>query len=191
MKAFANWVMKGRMQAVIAATVLAVLALLITPLALLSAAVIMLTAFRQGGQEGALVVGSALLAIAGLGGLLFQMPIAIALIGAALWLPAAALGSVLGRTGSLRVAIEMAAIGAALIVVLQYLLISDPAAYWEEMLTDPLPRSMSFCSCLRSLSLAVTDATRAPWRENSLMIDGTRSSSGPVITTGSPVLRSR
>jgi len=143
MKAFANWVMKGRMQAVIAATVLAVLALLITPLALLSAAVIMLTVFRQGGQEGALVVGSALLAIAGLGGLLFQMPVAIALIGAALWLPAAALGSVLGRTGSLRVAIEMAAIGAALIVVLQYLLISDPAAYWEEMLNEFIVRRLN------------------------------------------------
>ena len=36
MKAFAGWVMKGRMQAVIAATVFAVLALLITPTVMLS-----------------------------------------------------------------------------------------------------------------------------------------------------------
>ena len=70
MKAFATWVMKGRMQAVIAATVLAVLALLVTPLALLSAAVVALTVLRQGWREGLLVVGSALLAI----GLLLLLP---------------------------------------------------------------------------------------------------------------------
>lgn len=130
MKAFATWVMKGRMQAVIAATVFAVLALLITPLALLSVAVVVLTVMRQGWREGALVVGSALLAIAGLGGLLFQMPIAVALIGAMLWLPAAILGGVMGRTGSLRYAIEAAALGGAIIVVLQYVLLGDPAAFW-------------------------------------------------------------
>jgi hypothetical protein len=101
-KAFASWVMKGRMQAVIAATVLAVLALLVTPLGLVSAAVIALTVMRQGWKEGALVLGSALLAIAGLGGLLFQMPIATVLMGLALWAPAALLGGIMGQTGSLQ-----------------------------------------------------------------------------------------
>jgi hypothetical protein len=136
MKAFATWIMKGRMQAVIAATVLAVLALLVTPLALVSSAVIMLAVMRQGWQEGLLVVGSALLAIAGLGGLLFQMPVAIALVGAALWLPAAVLGGVVGKTGSLRLAIEAAAIGAAGLVLLQYALLGDPAAFWADMLNE-------------------------------------------------------
>ena len=70
MKAFATWIMKGRMQAVVAATVLAVLALLVTPLALLSAAVVILTVLRQGWREGAIVVGSALSLIAGLGDLM-------------------------------------------------------------------------------------------------------------------------
>lgn len=134
MKAFANWMMKGRMQAVIAATVLAVLALLITPLALFSAAVVMLTVQRQGWREGALVVASALLAIAGLGGLLFQMPLATLLIGVMLWVPAAVLGGVLGRTGSLRLAIEAAAVGAGLIVLAQYALLADPAAFWGDAL---------------------------------------------------------
>jgi hypothetical protein len=132
--------MKGRMQAVIAATVLAVLALLVTPLALGSAAVITLTVLRQGWREGVLVVVSALLAIAGLGGLLFQMPVATLLIGAMLWLPAAVLGGVLGRTGSLRLAIEAAAIGAALIVLLQYAMLADPAAFWSDALNEFLAR---------------------------------------------------
>lgn len=136
MKAFASWVMKGRMQAVIAATVLAMLALLVTPLALLSAAVVVLAVLRQGWKEGALVVASALLAIAGLGGLLFQMPLATLLIGGLLWGPAALLGTVMGRTGSLRLAIEAAALAAAAIVFLQYGLLADPAAFWGDALNE-------------------------------------------------------
>ena len=142
MKAFAGWVMKGRMQAVIAATVFAVLALLITPLALISAAVIMLTVLRQGWREGALVLVSALLAIAGLGGLLFQMPVATVLVGLMLWLPAAVLGGILGRTGSLRLAIEAAAIGAAVVVLLQYWLLGDPAAFWLDALNEFVVRRL-------------------------------------------------
>lgn len=142
MKAFATWVMKGRMQAVIAATVLAVLALLVTPLAFISAAVVVLTVLRQGWYEGLLIVLSALLAIAGLGGLLFQMPIGAALVGLLLWVPAAVLGAILGRTGSLRIAIEAAALGAAMVVVLQYLLLDNPAAFWGEILREFLAQRM-------------------------------------------------
>ena len=134
MKAFATWVMKGRMQAVIAATVSAVLALIVTPLSVVSVAVVMLTVLRQGWREGLLVLLSALLAIGGLGGLLFQMPIAAALIGVILWVPAAVLGATMGRSGSLRVAIEAAAVGAGAIVLLQYGLMGDPAAFWAETL---------------------------------------------------------
>ena len=136
MKAFASWVMQGRMQAVIAATVLAVLALLVLPLAMFSVAVVMLAVLRQGWREGLIVVVSALLAIGGLGGLLFQMPVATLLIGFGLWAPAAVLGGILGRTGSLRLALEAAAVGAVAIVVLQYLLMADPTAFWSDALNQ-------------------------------------------------------
>ena len=142
MKTFANWVMKGRMQAVVVATVLAMLALLVTPLGLLSAAVVALTFLRQGWKEGALVLVSALLAIAGLGGLLFQMPGGALLVGILLWVPAAALGAVMGRTGSLRLAIEAAAVLAAVVVLVQYLLMADPTAYWREALNEFLVRRL-------------------------------------------------
>jgi hypothetical protein len=142
MKAFASWVMKGRMQAVIATTVLAMLALLVTPLGLVSAAVVMLTVLRQDWKESVLVLGSALLAIAGLGGLLFQMPVATLLTGLVLWAPAAVLGGVMRRTGSLRRAIEAAAIGAAAIVLLQYGLLADPAAFWADALNEFLARRL-------------------------------------------------
>ena len=143
MKAFATWVMKGRMQAVIAATVIALLALLVTPLAAFSAAVVILTVLRQGLYEGLLIVVSALLAIGGLGGLLFQMPIGAAMVGLLLWVPAVALGVILGRTGSLRLAIEAAMIGGGLVIGLQYLLLADPAAFWGEMLREFLGQRMN------------------------------------------------
>ncbi len=142
MKTFANWVMKGRMQAVVVATVLAMLALLVTPLALLSAAVMALTFLRQGWKEGALVLVSALLAITGLGGLLFQMPAGALLVGILLWAPAAALGAVMGRTGSLRLAIEAAAILAGVVVLAQYMLMADPAAFWREALNEFLAQRL-------------------------------------------------
>lgn len=136
MKTFANWVMKGRMQAVVVATVLAMLALLVTPLGLISAAVIALTFLRQGLKEGGLVLGSALLAITGLGGLLFQMPMGTLLVGVLLWVPAAALGVIMGRTASLRLAIEAAAVLAALVVLAQYAMMTDPAAFWADALNE-------------------------------------------------------
>ncbi|WP_078120601.1 DUF2232 domain-containing protein [Thiosocius teredinicola] len=136
MKAFANWVMKGRMQAVIAATVSAMLALIVTPVGVVSAAVIALTVLRQGWREGTYVIVSALLAIAGIGGLIFQTPIGAAMIGAAMWLPAGILGGVMGRFGSLRMAIEVAVIGALVVVVLQYVTMGDPVSEWREVLRE-------------------------------------------------------
>jgi hypothetical protein len=112
------------------------LALLVTPLGLISAAVIALTFLRQGWKEGALVLGSALLAITGLGGLLFQMPAGTLLVGVLLWAPAAALGAIMGRTGSLRLAIEAAAVLAAGVVLAQYALMADPAAFWSDALNE-------------------------------------------------------
>ena len=52
-----------------------------------------------------------------------------------------------------------------------------------EKLTLPPARLISLPSWRRSLSLAVIDTTRAPWRENSAMIVRERSNSGPVMTT--------
>ena len=61
----------------------------------------------------------------------------------------------------------------------------------DEAFTLPRERSIPLPSCARSLSLAVTDTTVAPCRENSAITVRARSSSGPVITTAAPVSRSR
>jgi hypothetical protein len=61
----------------------------------------------------------------------------------------------------------------------------------EEKQMLPRETSMPLPSWRRSLSLAVTAAIRAPARANWAKIVSPRSSSGPVITTASPVAGSR
>ena len=162
MKAFATWVMKGRMQAIVAATVLSLLALLVTPLALLSSAVVMLAVLRQGWHEGAIVVGGTLSAMAGLGFLLLGMPLAAVIVGAMMLVPAAVLGGILGLTGSLRKSIEAAALGAVLIVVLQHLLMTDPAAFWAEVLNTFLAANVN-SDALAEADMAQLVALMSGW----------------------------
>lgn len=162
MKGFANWVMKGRVQAVTAATVLAILALIVTPLALLSAAVVIVTVRRQGWQEGAIVIGTGMAAMAGLGGLLLQMPLAAALVGAMLWLPAAVFGAILGQTRSLRATVEAAGIGAVGLVLLQHGLMADPTAFWMDFLNEFLTQRFD-TETLAATDLGTLVPTMAGW----------------------------
>jgi len=136
MKGLITFVMKGRMQAIMVTVVSAILALLITPMAIVSAAIVVLATLRNGTREGLLVALVGVLAIGGLGGFLFQMPIALALMGLTLWLPAWLLAMVLGSSGSLIKALEAAAIGGMLIVAAQYVFMADPAVYWGGLLTE-------------------------------------------------------
>ena len=122
MKALIAWVMKGRTQAIMATTVSGMLALMITPMALISAALVVLATLRNGAREGLLVVLSAGFAIAGLGGLIFNMPLAMAIMGLFLWLPAWGSGLLLGQSRSLSKTIEVLAMAAIGLVVAQYLL---------------------------------------------------------------------
>lgn len=136
MKAFFTFVMRGRLQAVASAVALAALALLLTPVAIASTAVVGLTTLRQGWREGLLVaVGSTLaLILVGAG---FGMPaVVFGVLGVSLWGPIWLLTGILGKTGSLRLALEAAAVAAALVVVTQYLLIADPTAFWTAVLEN-------------------------------------------------------
>lgn len=161
MKGLITLVMKGRMQAIAATVVCAVLGLLITPLSLLSVGLVVLATLRNGPREGLLVVVSASLAMLGLGGLLFQMPIGLALLGLLLWLPAWGLAYVLGRTSSLARSLEFAAYGGLLLVALQYLLLNDPVQYWQAVLTQHL--TMPDATAANQQQLKQLIATLAGW----------------------------
>jgi hypothetical protein len=133
-KGLFTFVMKGRAQAVMGIVVSAMLALLVTPFAVVSAGWVVLATLRNGMREGLWVVLLSALAMAGLGALVLRMPLGPALLGLLLWLPAWGLATVLGRTGSLARALEAAALGGFALVGLQYLVLGDPAAYWQGLM---------------------------------------------------------
>jgi len=138
MKALAGFIVRGRMQATIVASVLAVLAVLITPLSVFSAAVIGLVALSQGVREGFLVTLMGLVALAALGWLLFGEPLVLLATGAVLWLPMLILGEALRVTRSLRLVVEMAVAAGMLLIAVQYLLLDDVTGFWKELLQQYL-----------------------------------------------------
>jgi len=136
MKALATFIMKGRTQAVMAASVFMVLALIITPLGIFSAAVIGLVTLRYGLREGLLVSLLGMAALAALGFLLFGQPLALATTGALLWLPLMALAEVLRVTRSLRLVVEISVILGLLMIASQYLFMDDVVGFWKGVLDE-------------------------------------------------------
>ena len=136
MKALATFVMKGRAQAVMTASVFMVLALLITPLGIFSAAVVGLVTLRYGLREGLLVSLLGMAALAALGFLLFGQPLALATTGALLWLPLMALAEVLRVTRSLRLVVEISVILGLLMIASQYLFMDDVVGFWKGVLSE-------------------------------------------------------
>jgi len=167
MRFLAAFVMRGRMQALMVASVLAVLALLITPLGIFSAAVVGLVTLRQGAREGLLVALPGLLVVALFGQLALQAPLLLASLAATLWLPLLGLGLVLRITRSLRLAVETAVLLGALLVALQYLWLPDPAAFWTQLLERFLAQ-MTDPAVVGEADRKNVAAAMAPWMAGAL-----------------------
>ncbi len=141
MRALANFIMRGRLPAMLVAATSSVLSLLLPPvtavLAYVGAGALMLVTLRRGVAEGALVLVGALLAT-GLFGYLSlgqAQPVVIATL--ILWLPAWLVAGVLRISRSLPWAV-LAATGFGLVaVLLVYAWVDDPAASWRGLL-EPL-----------------------------------------------------
>ena len=162
MKVLAAFIMKGRMQAVMVATVLTILALLITPLAIVSAATPALVALRRGVKDGLLVTGLGMLALAALGGLLFAEPLTLALVGGLLWLPMLLLAEVVRATRSLRMGLELAVILGALVIGGQYLFLGDVNGFWSGILNE-YSAQMVDASVVSERDRLAMVAEIAPW----------------------------
>lgn len=141
MKALLTLAMKGRAQAVMATVVTAMIALLISPLSIVSNGLVMLATVRNGPREGLLVVVLSSVAMALLGGLIFQAPAVLGLLGLVLWLPAWAVATVLGRTGSLARTLELTTVLGMLVVAAQYVWLGDPATFWSGLLQEYMQSS--------------------------------------------------
>jgi hypothetical protein len=161
MKALASLVMRGRTPAIAVAVVLAALSLIIPPLGLLSAAAVTLVALRHGARESAVMTAGGLLALAGLGGLIFGQPATLVLLGLLMWLPALGLGLLLRASRSLPLTLEVALLAGAGLVIGQYL-VGDPVAFWSEQMNDFLSQ-MADPSLMGEADRKQVVESMAPW----------------------------
>jgi hypothetical protein len=138
MRAIANFIMAGRLQAMLVAATSSVLSLLLPPitavLAYVGAGALMLVTLRLGSAEGARVMGGALLATGLFGWLALGQPIPVVIATLILWFPAWVLATVLRNSQSLSWTLQLATTMALLGVVLAHGLVGDLAARWREVL---------------------------------------------------------
>lgn len=134
----ASYIMRGRMQAMMVASTMALLSLLIPPLSLVSSSSVALVSLRRGAQEGLYVLLASALAAAVLGYLVmhdFRFALGYGLL---LWLPVWVIAIVLRESRRLHWALELPVILGALGVIGVYLFSASPAAIWQEMITSVL-----------------------------------------------------
>ena len=141
MRILASFVMQGRMQATMVATVLAMLSLLLPPVTLLSAAVVALVTLRRGLWEGALLIALSTLASGLLSLLVFGAALPVVGFVLLMWLPVWMLGAVLYATRSLGLTLQMALLLGLVVIGAQYAQGGDPVASWREVL-EPFTRSL-------------------------------------------------
>ncbi|MBU0498770.1 MAG: DUF2232 domain-containing protein [Gammaproteobacteria bacterium] len=134
----AAFVMRGRLQAVGAAILFALLALLFPPLVIASTAVIGLVAMRRGGRPGleVILLSALILAVLGLG--FFGNP-SFAAVSLVVWLPVWVLGLVLRYSQNLSLTVQLALLLGLVPLALEFFVSGTEG--WGELL-GPLKESL-------------------------------------------------
>lgn len=143
MKALADFIVSGRFQAILAASLSGVLAFLLPPwstlLVYLGAAAIALVTLRLGPARGLQVLVPAML----LTGVFYQLAgipaLAIVITLLLLWLPCWIVSAVLWHSSSLARAMLSGAVLGVSVLVLVYGLYGDPGNWWYERLQQLVP----------------------------------------------------
>ena len=136
MQFLAAYIMKGRMSAMMVASSLALLSLLLPPVSIVSSASVALVTLRRGAYEGLYVLLCACLSAAVLGYFLFGSFQFALLYGLVLWLPIWMISIVLREGKHLSVAVEIAILLGIAGVVGFYLIVDDSALLWHSVLTQ-------------------------------------------------------
>ncbi len=134
MSFFAAYILRGKMQAMLVASTLALLSLKIPPVSIFSSAAIALVTLRKGSGEGLLVLGFSALAAAVLGYYVignYQFTLGYSLV---LWFPVWAISIVLREGRSMNLALDVAVLLGALIVIGFYAYFDNPAEIWNMIL---------------------------------------------------------
>jgi len=133
--------MRGRTQAIIVASTLALLSLKFPPISILSSATIALVTLRRGAVEGLYILFGAGIAAALLGYFAidnFQFALLYAML---LWLPVWAISIILREGRQLSLAVEIAVFIGMLGVAGFYLFIDNPAAQWTALLEQMMQQA--------------------------------------------------
>jgi hypothetical protein len=134
MKALASFVMRGPSQSVMATTGLTMLSLIFPFIGILGSACVGLIFLRQGTSSGAKTLFLSTLAIALLMMVIIGNPLPAVGVLLVIWLPIAMLGMVLRNTRSLAFTTQVGIGFGLLVVSIQYIVLSDPALFWQEYL---------------------------------------------------------
>jgi len=142
MKAMATFIMRGRAQAAMTATVFAVLSLILAPLSYISAAVIALVTLRKGAYDGLYISFIAALVMAVLAYVMLGSGVIALLFVVVVWMPVWALAVVLRRTMHLPWSIYIAAGMACIVPIVVHWMLHDPVAWWLEQLGNIFQQTM-------------------------------------------------
>ena len=134
MQAFARYIMRGRLQAIVTSAAATLLSLLLPPLNYISSAVLALVTLRRGWNEGLMVMAGTAVVLAIFMGLTRADPLPAVLLAGVIWLPVWLLSIVLRQTVSLASMVSTAALMGGVAVVGVYVVLDDPAQTWRDLL---------------------------------------------------------
>ena len=137
MQALARFIMHGRVQAVGSVVSLALLSLIVSPLAIFTTAGVALVTLVHGYREGLfnLIVSTVILAV--FTGIVLNQPVIGLELALKFWLPAWFLASIVITRQSMSLAIVVAA-ALSCLLVLGFYFFTDPATYWYEVISKQL-----------------------------------------------------
>lgn len=139
----AAYIMRGRIQAMLVASSLALLSMILPPVSIVSSASVALVTLRRGGNEGLYVLICACLSAALFGFFLFGSYQFALLYGLVLWLPIWVISIILREGKHLSFAVEIAVLLGVVGVIGFYLYASDPASVWYSVLSEMVKPMLS------------------------------------------------
>ena len=143
------------MQAMLVASSLAMLSLMMPPVSVVSSATVALVTLRRGAYEGLYVLGCSSLAAALLGFLAlgnFQFALLYVMV---LWLPVWLISIILREGQHLSLAVEIAILIGIVCVIGFYLYAPDPVELWKAVLSQMIPADVPVADIQRTIDILV------------------------------------
>lgn len=135
----ASYIMRGRLEACLLAATMAMLSLLLMPLSVFSSGAVALVTLRKGGYEGLIVLFCAGLAASVLATVIQVPYFFVLLFMAFFWLPVWLISIVLREGRHISLAVEIAVFIGIAGVIAYYLINTDPAAMWKQVMPKMVP----------------------------------------------------